>query len=1174
MSGRETMKLSLLAGVASLALSAGAEAQTVCTPTFEDTLVGLTCTGDQGSTPVTFDIGDFIVLDGNWTSSATAIFEDIPYQVLIHGDIDTSASLASAVILTGGAGGSTYSFHNRGSLVSGSGTTVQVVGDYELGDFLNNGDITGDVIAVSLNGVTGDVVNNGSIRGSTGLRLGGPVGGSILNFGDLTAGAFGLVVLGDVEGDVLNFGTIASDTSLFGVGAQLSGDIGGNFYNGGTISSNYVGILLDNESIDGLFENAGEIVADLAVIGINPDFSVGGFLNTGTITGYTGGIQLGRVQGSIENRGSISAGYGSFYISGLVSGNFINSGYIGGASELDNQWAVQFFTGLAGHFENTGRISGNYAVSINTLGGYFYNGGTGEIVGNNSGVYIGDFDGPFFLNDGLIQASGFGVALNNSYLGQSIIDNTGSIVGEQLYGLALVSTDPASAQTALIQNWGLIQGGDQGVFTAGHDQVSITNLGIIQATNPDGVAISAADSIVEVFNGFGGVIEGEVGIEASDGQVLIVNAGTIRGLSGPAMDLGDGDSRVFNLSTGRFVGDLIGGGGRDELFLDGGTYFLDMLIDGFEEVVFLGIGTGSGAGQTYVALRRDLIALEEGRNLGWLDIADHTFEAQHFENYGTLVSRGGTIDASLFNAGELLGSSLTVTGNVINLTRIDPAGTGIGTFTFQGDFFNLADGEEFSLPAQSSGMTASAEPLTPSSITSPQDGTIIFDVSGTTHDQLIIGGAASINGTIALRGDWTDLARSRQTVSLITAAGGVSGSPDLVATAGLLFTPQLSLSANSLDLNFLAEDFDTALGATTYNQTQAALGLQARWNAGASAVDDLILSLNAGAPSAPVLTAYSAEEAAAINRSAARQGSQLARLVSDCAVGRLGAACDTSQERGRISTWTAYTSGSADLESDGNAGAVEESVSVLAQGLNFSINDQVSLGGFLAGGRSQVRVGDGLGSGNAQSLGAGVYGRANLGGLTVAMTAGYYDLDLETVRPVPGGFSEGDTGGSVTFAELDIRAEHIVGPHAVGLDASGRYAYSEMDAHTQSGGGLFDLAVQTDGFRSQTWSLDAFYEHRSERGASGHAWLFGASGGVLTGNGEDAASATAMIPGATHSFDVRGPATGVDDLGFHAGGFVGLESLEGQLTIRLALDAFQLGSETSQQATARMGWRF
>ncbi|WP_203292453.1 autotransporter domain-containing protein [Maricaulis parjimensis] len=1168
------MKLSLLAGVASLAISAGAEAQTVCTPTFEDVLFGLTCTGDQGSTPVTFDTGDFIVLDGNWTSTATAIFEDIPYQVFIHGDIDTSASLASAVILTGGAGGSTYSFHNRGSLVSGFGTTVQVAGDYELGGFLNNGDITGDGIAVSLSGVTGDVVNNGSIRGSTGLRLGGPVGGSILNFGDLTAGAFGLVVLGDVGGDVFNAGTIASDTSLFGLGVQLSGNIGGIFYNGGIISSNYFGVLIDSDSIAGVFENTGDIIADVAVASISSDSSVGGFRNSGTITGYTGGIQLSRVLGSIENRGSISAGYGSFYISGLVSGNFENSGYIGGTSELGNQFGLQFFTGLAGRFENTGRISGNYAVSINALGGYFYNGGTGEIVGNNSGVYIGDFGGPVFLNDGLIQASGFGVALNNSYLGQSFIENTGTILGEQLYGLALVSTDPASAQTAFIQNWGLIQGGDQGVFTAGHDQVSILNLGIIQATNPDGVAISAADSIVEVFNGFGGVIEGEVGIEASDGQVVVVNSGTIRGLSGPAMDLGDGDSLVINMSTGHLVGDLIGGGGRDELVLNGGTYFLDMLIDGFEEVVFLGIGTGSRAGQTYVALRRDLIALEEGRNSGWLDIADHTFEAQNFENYGTLVSRGGTIDASLFNAGELLGSSLTVTGDVINLTRIDPAGTGIGTFTFQGDFFNLAEGEEFSLPSQSSGMTASAEPLTPASITSPQDGTLIFDVSGTTHDQLIIGGAASINGTIALRGDWTELARSRQTASLITAAGGMSGSPDLVATAGLLFTPQLSLSANSLDLIFQAADFATALAPSTYNQTQAALGLQARWNAGASAVDDLILALNAGLASGPVLQGLSAEEVPAVMRAGARQGSHVAQAVSDCALGRRGSACNSAGNDQGVTLWASYTTGSATLVADSNAADVEESFGVATQGVQYALSGDLAVGGFIAAGRGQARVGDAIGNGTVDSLGGGLYGSARFGGLGLALTAGYADLDIETGRATPGGRVEGSTGGSVAFARLDARLQRESGAARYGIDLSGRYAYSEIDAHSQMGASLYTLDVHSDGFRSLTWTADAFVEYTAAPTQTGHHFVFGASGGFLSGTGEDAASGILEIPGAGQAYEVRGPATGIGDLGMQAGGFVGLQSAGGDLTIRVSLDGYRLGEESGSQASARIAWRF
>ncbi len=287
MSSLKTFKLAMLAGVASVAMSAGAAAQTVCTPAFEDVLFGLDCTGDQGATPITFNIGDFVILDENWTSTATTVFDGIPYQIMINGSIDTSASLAQAVIITGGAGGSTVSFLNTGSLVSGTGPTVEVSGDYTLGSFVNSGNITGAGTAVSLNAVTGNVSNNGSIRGGTsGLQLLGPVGGSIHNLGDLTAGAFGLVVLGDVGGDLLNFGTIASDTSFFGVGIQLSGDIAGHFYNSGTISSQYIGILYDSETIGGVFENAGDIVADLAIVGFNPDSSMGRFRNNGTITGY------------------------------------------------------------------------------------------------------------------------------------------------------------------------------------------------------------------------------------------------------------------------------------------------------------------------------------------------------------------------------------------------------------------------------------------------------------------------------------------------------------------------------------------------------------------------------------------------------------------------------------------------------------------------------------------------------------------------------------------------------------------------------------------------------------------------------------------------------------------------------------------------------------------------
>ena len=1172
MSVRQTMKLSLLAGVASLAISAGGEAQSVCIPTFEDILVGLTCTGDQGSMPVTFDTGAFIVLDEDWTSTATATFEDIPFQVLIYGDIDTSASLASAVILTGGAGGSTQSFHNWGSLVSGSGTTVQVAGDYALGRFVNNGDITGASSAVSLNGVTGDVVNNGSIRGLTGLQLGGPVGGSILNYGDLTAGGFGLVVLGDVGGDLFNFGTIASDTSFFGVGIQLSGNIGGIFYNGGIISSNYIGVLFDSESIGGVFENTGDIVADLAVVAISPAFSIGGFRNSGTITGFTGGVQLDQVLGSVENTGSIRAGYGSFYIGGLVSGDFVNSGYIGGTNELDNRFALQLFTGVEGGFVNTGRISGDVAVFVGSLGTGFHNSAQGEIVGGATALSIADFTGTSFQNDGLIQARGSALILRSSTDGVSVFNNTGTILAEQGYGFALLSPDPAVSLTGLIQNWGLIQGGDWGVAADERFHIVVRNWGDIRSSNPESIATFSQSLLFQVFNQESGLIEGGVGVQGTGSLVQVINHGTIRGLSGTAIDLGDGSGQFVNSSTGRFEGDLIGGDGYDTFFLSG-THLLDMLIDGFEEVYFIGLGPISGPGQTYVTLGRNLLVTETSFNSGWLDIDDYTFQTQQFRNEGTVVSRGGTIDAFLYNAGQLLGSSLTVTGDVINQTLINPAGTGIGTFTFQGDFFNLADGENYTLPLSMSGAVESAEPLTPLSITSYQNGTLIFDVSGTAHDQLIIGGAASINGTIALRGDWSELARSRQT-SLITAAGGVSGSPDLVAATGVLFTPLLSISANSLDLTFQAEDFVTALAPSTYNQSQAALGLQARWNAGASPVDDLILAMNAGQPSGPILQGLSAEEVPAVMRAGARQGTSMAHAVTDCALDRRGSACDASGDDQGVTLWTSYTTGSATLAEDSNAAGVEESFGVATQGIQYAFSDDLAVGGFIAAGRGQARVGDAAGNGTVDSLGAGLYGSARFGGLGLALTAGYADLDIETGRGTPGGLVESDTGGSVAFARLDARLQREAGPARYGIDLSGRYAYSEIDAHSQSGASLYALDVHSDGFRSLTWAADAFVEYTASPTTSGHQFVFGASGGFLTGAGEDAASGVLEIPGASQAYEVRGPVSDVDDLGMHAGGFVGLESRGGDLSIRVTLDGYKLGEESGTQASARIAWRF
>ena len=971
--------------------------------------------------------------------------------------------------------------------------------------------------------VRGTTDTNGSIGSSAILIRAGIDFEAFIHEGILTSDAMHGIELeaGVTAGEFVNSGSITSlDPAASAI--YLAGNVSGDFRNSGLIDSAGTGVhILGMVGGDFINEATGIITTDsteyLVGFGLVVDSgaSIGGdLINYGLIYGAEGGVFLRTTT--------------------PLGGDFVNYGSIVGDPD-DFSYGVVFLAGVDGNFYNSGDIIGGYGgvLAIGGIAGDVVNSGTIQSVTDDA-LVMTDIQGNFSNELGGVIAGAWDGAQLQNYLGEFVF-NAGEIYGGTGNGLSVWNFAPHEL-TLFNGATGVIQGGYRGLYVFPDGDLRVLNAGYIYG-NQNGAFGGSLGTVrfENTYSGYVGadvdedssiglriqgtttlvsnfgLIEGGRGIVGDTGSDVVVNAGLIRGGSGVAVSLGDGDD-VFSMSDGGEVeGDVLGGDGYDA-FIVQGRWTGTAGVSGFEEGV---VGLAGS-----LTLARDDWSFDIFTNLGTTDLAGHTLLAQDTVNLGSLLGGQGMLDGNLDNRGLVDADGLHVTGHMVNT------------------------------------------------------GALRFDVTGLLVDSMTVAGSATLGGQVLLNGDWSDLARARQSVTLLTADGGVSGSPVLGAATGVLFTPYLTLGATTLDLNFQAEDFDTALGATTYNQTQAALGLQARWNAGASAVDDLILSLNAGAPSAPVLTAYSAEEAAAINRSAARQGSQLARLVSDCAVGRLGAACDTSQERGRISTWAAYTSGSADLESDGNAGAVAESVSVLAHVLNFALNEQVSLGGFLAGGRSQVRVGDGLGSGNAQSLGAGVYGRANLGGLTVALTAGYSDLDLETLRPVPGGFSEGDTGGSVTFAELDIRAEHVVGPHAVGLDASGRYAYSEMDAHTQSGGGLFDLAVQTDGFRSQTWSLDAFYEHRSERGASGHAWLFGASGGVLTGNGEDAASVTAMIPGATHSFDVRGPATGVDDLGMHAGGFVGLDSADGRLSIRLAVDAYKLGDETAQQATARMGWRF
>ena len=1155
-----------------MAVSAGVEAQATCTPLFIGGQGGVLCSGDNGNVPVVFDLGNHVFLTDQWTSTAPVTFRGIPDLVALYGVIDTTATTDPAVYVTGPVGGATNWILNTGTLVSGTGAGLLVSGDITLGRIENTGSITSAGTAVSVfGGVTRDVANSGTIHGdAAAVAFYGPLGGSITNFsaGEITGGGFGLIVLGDMDGSLINWGTIASVTSSLGVAVQLTGDVAGDIFNGGTISSLYIGILLDSDFVGGVIENSGDISGALALLASNPDTSIGGFRNTGTIIGTLGGVQLGEVRGTIRNAGVIQGDVGSFYISRLVAGDFLNTGFIGASNGLDNAFGLIANTGIAGFFSNSGRISGDAAVAINTLGGAFYNTADGEIVGGASALRIDDFAGVYFENAGLIQASGAAVTMTNGIAGASYFINTstGTIVSDQGVGFALQSTDPADAQISSIQNLGLIQGGTSGIYAEGQDHLDILNAGEIRSSDADLAAIMVDGPSLQVFNNVGGLIEGGLGIQTLDGADRVFNQGVIRGLSGVAMDLGDGDDLFVNYATGLFEGSVLGGDGYDGFVLRG-TYTLDMLIDGFESVSIIGLGSGRGPGQTYVTLGRDLAASDQGNNSGWLDLAGYTFDTPFFTNIGTVIGNGGTINGELYNVGVLAGDGVTVTGNVVNQTLIDPFGSGVGTFTFQGDFFNLDDGEEFllqSFPGTGGSLV---------SVGSFRDGVIIFDVAGTAHDQLIIGGTASINGVITLRGDWSDLARSRQTINLVTAAGGISGSPELLAATGLLFTPQLSFGANSLNLSFLASDFATALAPSTYNQTQAALGLQARWNAGASPVDDLILALNAGAPAAPVLTAYAPETSAALTRHGARQARELGASVASCAFGLSGGGCGDRVEAGTITLWTQFSTSSATLVADGNAAEVNEDFTQLVQGAERRFSDNLTAGLFIASSRGTVDVDQAArGLGRLESVSGGVYARLSSGRYSLSGLAGLSDGDVSAARNTPMGVSSGDSGSSARFARIDARATFLTGETRAGANVSYSYTYAELDDYTQRGAGVFDLDIQGDSFSDREVLATLFLDHQFPVGGSGHVIGFGGSAGLVRSLGESSASVIARFPGSPTAFEALGPETG--GTGTMTSGYLSIENPDLRVGLRIGAEARDVGGETVSRGFGRLSWTF
>ncbi len=371
---------------------------------------------------------------------------------------------------------------NDGELValangSRNGAAIGISTGFVQGTLTNNGAITAigqgssaNATGIETGNVDGSLINTNTITleavatSSSALVTGidtGRLNGALQNSGNISvradavnhASAYGIDV-GEIYGTLNNSGSITvqvdNGSSIEAIGIRSS-TVHGTFSNSGNImvasqgsSGSVEGLRASSIAATGTMTNTGTITATAVgqgsgagAEGIRVLGRVAGTLeNSGQIiaqaldtsTATATGILTGTVDGSMTNRGTITAtaGGGSFaYVEGIeirgnLNGSFNNSGaitaqaigtssaYVDGINVID----------VAGTFSNSGVISvsaqaafaGAEGLSLDDIQGSVDNSGdisataSGTGTARASGIYLGAIDGSF-SNTGSIVAS-------------------------------------------------------------------------------------------------------------------------------------------------------------------------------------------------------------------------------------------------------------------------------------------------------------------------------------------------------------------------------------------------------------------------------------------------------------------------------------------------------------------------------------------------------------------------------------------------------------------------------------------------------------------------------------------------------------------------------------------------------------------------------------------------
>jgi autotransporter-associated beta strand protein len=1024
----------------------------------------------------TFSVGGGTITTSQADASADNTSSGGGFELQANTTAANDAVAVNGVVISGASGraldvggqlasSGSYSVTMQGSsLMGGAGAWFQSVGG------LISLDTTGGA-ANTMSGVEGLTVTNGSGNGGVALKLGADT---------ITSTSEAIQAIGQGTGTISidMAGTTVSSTGSYGIVAQNGlGNITIGGLNGGisgTINATSgIGILtgnIGNQSIT--LASAGVINAatGISVQGNTVNLDSFGTINASgdaiTALNGTGPTLTVTLESSSVTMGAIVGGNANNTFNIVAGANISNATFDGGTGtttlNLTGSGNGTFDVSSAANISNfqktgsgvwtlIGTSSSNAAWTIasGTLevgnGGTSGNLGTGLIYDN--GTLVFDHSDPVSVTvpingSGMVIQTGGGTltfATSQYYTGATVINSSTTLKlsgAGDIRSSALIDNGTFDITAISPATTNVVGLSGAGTVTLGAKTLTITGTGAFSGviSGSGGVTVTVVGN--ETFTGINTYSGGTT---ISAGTLQTTGSGTLGAasggvtVSGGTLDLGDTtqsqnggvtltggtiqngtltSSGTFNLQNGTVTAMLTGSGTvikttPGTVVLAGtNTYTGDTTVTGGTLQIGNGGTTGTITGSGLI-IDNGVLAFDHSdtvtvsnnisatgsltqAGVGTLILTGYnTYAGATSVSAGTLNVTGSIASSSVSVAG---GATLTGTGKVGTTTittggTLTPGAGGTpGTLTMVSNL-TLASGSNFS------------DAITPSAAG-------LASVSGT----------ASINGN-AIANFASGSYAGNQQYTLITAAGGVSGTFSSFATTGLPGSLRASLSydANDVYLNLKPNALAPSLaGNITTNQRNVVAAIDAAVSSGAavpsggfnalyglsgaslnSAIDQI-----SGRIGPNVSNAVGQSFLSFLAMTAEGGAGDAGNFAPGSAYGAASAPHRAQLDAGQTRLWGAAYGGHAGLSGDAASGAAALSASNvgLIGGADMQVADGILAGVTLGWGRQHFNSGNG--SGISTDFAFGLYGRADAGAAYVTAAFGYGWHQIATLRVV------------------------------------------------------------------------------------------------------------------------------------------------------------------------------